>query len=180
MKYLRPLDYSDLEWLMVERNRPRVMQWFRQSVPLTMEDQRKWFRTLYDKDRYFMIHKDEITLGYCALYKVDEYHKNAEFSIFTIGGNAGLFAMKELLSYGFNEMGLNRIYSDVIKGNRALEFYSKLGFRYEGTLRRMYFKGGEYKDSVVIGMTKEDYAGLGGGNGLDRKETVSNTERVGA
>ena len=171
------MDYNDLKWLMVERNKPRIMRWFRQSLPLTMKDQADWWINLKSTDKYFIIADRNLSpAGFCCLYKHDKYHKSAEFSIFTVEDtNLGYFAMKELLDYGFNTMGLNRIYSDVLEGNPALKLYEHLGFKNEGCMRKMYFKDGKYQDSMIIGILKEDYESLGCRNGVNREASVSNT-----
>ena len=40
---------------------------------------------------------------------------------------------------------------------RAITFYSRLGFQDEGRLRRVYFTNGSYHDEVFLGITLEEF-----------------------
>lgn len=156
MRLLRPVNKHDIELIRINRNRPEIMQWLRQNEPITQEQQEYWWKgEQFDGSHFhYMIDNDK---GYCAL-RVDERHASAEFSIISFGNtNSGYYGLRELLSVGFSK-GLNRIWSDVIDGNPALRLYNIMGFRNEGTLRRAYFKNGQWKDAIVIGLLNDEYA----------------------
>ena len=81
--------------------------------------------------------------------------------------------MNALLSHAFNDLNLNRVYSEVFSDNPALanQFYDKLGFQREGLLRQNAYKEGKYIDCVVIGILKDEWTSRW--NGLNRQETSS-------
>lgn len=150
---------EDIELVRINRNRPEIMRWLRQNEPLTEEQQNYW----WNKERYlgnhfhFMISKDGLDYGYCAL-RVDERHGSAEFSIISFGKtNLGYFGLRELLDYGFTQLGLNRIHSDVIENNPALKLYNLMGFKNEGITRKAYYKNGEWQNATIIGLLREEY-----------------------
>ena len=62
------------------------------------------------------------------------------------------------MKYGFNELGLNRIYLSFIKENLpAFNLYKKTGFKEEGCLRQAIYKNGVYYDSVLMSILKFEY-----------------------
>ena len=57
-----------------------------------------------------------------------------------------------LVDYAFNQLGLRRIYLEVLAENAsAIRVYEKCGFKVEGTLRRHVFKDGKFKRSCTAG-----------------------------
>lgn len=70
----------------------------------------------------------------------------------------GQSAIRHLLSYIFNDLGLKRIYLDALSDNRAvIHIYEKCGFRVEGRLKNHVFKQGVWKDLNFMGICAEDY-----------------------
>ena len=47
----------------------------------------------------------------------------------------------------------------IYSNNDALDIYRHIGFQQEGILRQPYYNEGEYWDSCILGMLKEDYNG---------------------
>lgn len=66
-------------------------------------------------------------------------------------------ALRALLRFGFEEMGLHRVEADVDPRNEAsLRCLERLGFRREGYLRERYFVQGEIQDTVLLGLLRSD------------------------
>lgn len=67
-------------------------------------------------------------------------------------------ALREVVRFGFAELGLHRIYgqyfSDNIASRRVME---KAGMSYEGTLRDHILKWGDYKDMGVCGILRDEW-----------------------
>jgi RimJ/RimL family protein N-acetyltransferase len=56
-----------------------------------------------------------------------------------------------VVNYAFNQLGLRRIYLEVLADNAsAIRLYEKCGFKVEGTLRRHVFKDGKLKDVLIM------------------------------
>lgn len=100
-------------------------------------------------------------VGTCGLTDIDYIHGKAEFSLLIgpeyQGNGYGKAALLELLKYGFHHFRLNLIWGETIEGNPAREMFKKLGFIEEGLLRKRYFKNGEYKNSTMFSIMKEEY-----------------------
>ena len=174
MKHLRPLILEDVVWLQKVRNLPDQKMWFRQPHQLTLEDQIKWFQ---NRDgHHFVMVQDYNLVGYCYLRGIDPTHRDAEFGFFTFPKNIWIAKMmlQELFDYGFYDLGLHRIHSDVISGNPAHELFKRLGFRDEGINRSIYWKEGQWVDSYNIAMFLEDYEGSTYWKRKHRQETGLN------
>jgi diamine N-acetyltransferase len=64
--------------------------------------------------------------------------------------------MRELLAQAFGPMGLEKVWLIVRKDNRAAQaMYLKLGFEFEGVLRREYCVGETYFDMVRMAAFKQ-------------------------
>ncbi|QVK21583.1 GNAT family N-acetyltransferase [Mycoplasmatota bacterium] len=70
----------------------------------------------------------------------------------------GTEAAKSILSYGFEELKLNKIYAQAFTANpgswRVME---KIGLKYEGTLKQHVFRFGKFYDLVCYGLTSDAY-----------------------
>lgn len=156
---LRPLLFSDLGWVMEQRNHPECMKWFRQPLPLTEKEQEKWFNTT-DMKSYIVLDIEQ-KLGVVSLSHIDNIARKCEFSIMIIPEmrNKGLshMALWQLLDIAFNNLNMNQVYSDVFHGNCALDCYLKWGFKAYGTFPNWYYKDGKYINSSLISITKDEY-----------------------
>lgn len=86
------------------------------------------------------VDENDCYLGTVSLKNIDIVSKKAEYAVCfskeSHGTGAAAFATKEILRIGFCELGLNRIYLNVIAENeQANRFYKKMGFVFEGTFQ---------------------------------------------
>jgi len=165
---------EDAEYLCYLRNLPELRQWFRQNHAISLHEELKFILDTPKDKFYGLMILNDIEggdlepVGFCSLSNVDHVHKSAEFGIavdpaYQKKGFASL-AMKGLLILAFREFSLNRVYSDVIAENPALDFYCrKFGFVREGRNRKAYFKNGHYVDSTTISLLKEDFDAISRG-----------------
>lgn len=69
----------------------------------------------------------------------------------------------EVVRYGFEERGLERIYAQYFSRNAASgRVLQKAGMQYEGTLRRHLKKWDEYVDLVCYGVLREEWLNAAG------------------
>lgn len=175
--FLRPVDGHDLMWLVEQRNDPELRRYFRQAVPLSIEDQVDWFKTFDGKAYVSCELNSGFPVGYVSLSHINYVVRSAEFSVFVSkdkrGKGYGRDTMRAILKHAFEDLNLNKVYSEVFIDNPCLsnQFYDKLGFKREGLLRQAAYKDGKYLDSVFIGILRDEY--FNSGDGLDRKETLS-------
>lgn len=67
-------------------------------------------------------------------------------------------ALKTVVKYGFEQMGLNRIEALIAPHNEpSLRLVQNLGFVKEGHLRQHYFKNDIKEDSLFFALLKQDY-----------------------
>ena len=67
-------------------------------------------------------------------------------------------AVRAVIRYGFEALGLNRIYATHFTGNPASgRVMQKAGMQYEGTLRQDVRKGDEFRDHAVYGILREEW-----------------------
>lgn len=67
-------------------------------------------------------------------------------------------AVRMALGFAFGRLGLERIEADVDPRNLAsCRLLERLGFRREGLLRNRWRVGGEFADSVIFGLLRDDY-----------------------
>lgn len=70
-------------------------------------------------------------------------------------------AMKAVVGFGFERMGLNRIEVYVMPRNkRSVRMIRSLGFKREGLIRQRYFdEFGNFTDDILFSMLKSDWLG---------------------
>jgi RimJ/RimL family protein N-acetyltransferase len=100
-------------------------------------------------------------IGSAGLRDIDPEHMQAELG-FWIGrewwgqGYAGE-AAAAVVRFGFEELGLNRIYAHHMTRNPAAgQVLRRIGMRREGLLRERVRKWGVYEDVVLYAMLRED------------------------
>lgn len=115
-----------------------------------------------DENRHFaIVDGNDEYLGTVSLKNISKADLNAEYSIVTRkkahGTGIAARATMEILRYAFDEIGLHRVYLNVLSGNAAARrLYEKCGFVFEG----------EFKDALRI---KGVYRNLSWYAALNRK-----------
>ena len=165
MVKLRKLDKRDvfymLEW-MHDSDTKKIFQTDFSKV--SENDAIKFIKTSYnDENQHFAVVDDEDEyLGTISLKNINEINKNAEYAISmrkcARGKNISSEATQEILKYGFETLKLSRIYLCVSDSNqRAIRFYKKMGFRYEGCFRKHVFIGQEFHDLLWFSILSDEF-----------------------
>lgn len=109
-----------------------------------------------------IINEKEALIGFIT-YKQSNYYKNVYSIGITIGSRYwnrgyGKDSINVLLNYLFNELGAVRIELEVIKSNiRAISCYKKCGFIEESIKRSRCYIDGEYVDTIIMAILKEEF-----------------------
>jgi len=113
--------------------------------------------------RWGIIKKDENKLvGTCGFHHFDEEFKRAEIG-YELNKNYwknGIMkeALKEIIEVGFDFMNLNRIEGIVDNENEASKIILiKLGFKFEGCLRKRFYFNEEFRDEHYYGLLKSEW-----------------------
>ena len=97
-------------------------------------------------------------VGNISLQKIDLQNRNAEYAVLigekdVWGKGMAKEASKLLIGYGFNELGLHRIYCGTSVRNIPMQrLAASLGFVQEGICKESMFKNGEFVDIVLYGL----------------------------
>lgn len=165
---LRAIEKKDLPLLQRWANDPEVQNmlggW---HFPTSEQDQERWFTSLSctSKDQRFAIEVPDIGLiGTANLVSIDWKNRNAFHGIMLGDANMrgkghGIDALMALMRYAFDELGLDRLDTDIIEFNAAsLKLHvDKCGWIVEGRKPQWYFRQGKKWDKIILGITKERY-----------------------
>lgn len=130
------------------------------------DDLERWVdhhRIAPDEAFFVIAGADDRAIGHVALYRIDHKVGSAEFGILlgdrtAWGKGVGTAVTRFVVEYGFDVLGLRRIFLEVLETNaRASHVYGKLGFVVEGRLREHQFKDGQHVDVVVMGLLRDEY-----------------------
>jgi len=166
---LRAIEPEDLQVLLEWRNRPEYRRFFREHRELSADHQGRWYRekTLDDPTtRMFVIIRlsDGALLGACGLCYINWIDRNADLSIYI--GADGLYidnlyapdAAGILIKYGFHELGLHRIWTEIYSIDAAKQrFFAELGFSLDGRHRESHWTEGAWVDSLFYGLLAAEY-----------------------
>ncbi|MHA2006837.1 MAG: GNAT family N-acetyltransferase [Promethearchaeota archaeon] len=148
---------------------PEITRYLSIFRPITREMEEDWYNQLQKRANDFLFSilrtdnglNDEL-IGNCDI-TVDWKNRVGTCGIVIgekkyHGKGYGTEAMGLLVKYGFSTLNLNRIELQAHSFNeRALKSYEKVGFKKEGTRRDAIYINGEYYDSIMLGILKEEW-----------------------
>jgi RimJ/RimL family protein N-acetyltransferase len=156
--YLRALEVEDLE---------RTHKWHNDpSLFVSRSTEEHWLK------QKCAFSKNEVNLAICLkdtndhigniyLRDIDWISRRGTLHIFigdaeNRGKGYGQSAIRQLISYAFDELNLHKISLTILTDNEvARHMYEKCGFTVEGTLKRHVYKNGQYKDAIFIGLCRK-------------------------
>jgi RimJ/RimL family protein N-acetyltransferase len=165
---LRAIEEVDLPSLLTWRNDPRLRRYFREYRELNSHQQQQWFQSKVNGDlgtrMFAIVERPALRLiGAAGLCYIDWVNRSADFSIYL--GADGMYidrhlapdAARCLIAYGFDELGLNRLWSEIYEfDERKVALFSELGFQLEGRHRRTHWAEGRWHDSLFFGLLASD------------------------
>ncbi len=100
-------------------------------------------------------------LGTISLKNIDYKNKNAEYAISirtcAMGKGISKDATSLLLDKAFNELKLHKVYLCVADDNiRAIKFYEKYGFNFEGKFEEHVYRKEQYHDLLWYSIINEN------------------------
>lgn len=165
---LRAPEPADVEAMYAFRNDRRVTDYvLGSSTGYSRADLADWIerrRAASDEVVWVIAMADtDACIGHVGLYRIDHRIGSAEFGILIGDADArgrghGRAASEAVITYGFDELSLNRIELSVLDFNsRARKLYESLGFVEEGVRRQAQYRNGAYCDVVVMGLLRADH-----------------------
>jgi RimJ/RimL family protein N-acetyltransferase len=157
---LRAFERADLKRCVEWFADPEVRENLYLRYPMSMDEEERWYEDYVkklDDNRIFAIETLKGKhIGNVGLHKMDHLNRHAEIGIFigdkaSWGKGCGTEAMLLLVKFAFDEMNLHKVYLMHFEGNaRGHKCYLKAGFAEEGVMRDHVFKGGRFKDQIVM------------------------------
>lgn len=167
----RPIEESDLERLAQWINDPEISHLVGGfSFPLSMTEQREWFlRSHQDKrtQRWIVESHEGVVLGLTGLWEIDWRNRHALTALKLGAAEArgkgyGTDAILTLMSYAFYQVGLNRLWGEILPYNvgsyRA--YVEKCGWKVEGVFRQHVLRDGVLWDQLRVAALKSDFDAL--------------------
>ncbi|MFD2045429.1 GNAT family N-acetyltransferase [Ornithinibacillus salinisoli] len=166
--YVRPIEKEDLDWFY------HKALWENEGRRLTgtqavfsRSGLQNWFENAVEDsgriDLIICLQKNDQPIGEMAMLDINHINRNAivRISIFEKdywGNGYGTEALSLLIEFGFEIYNLHRIGLDVFSFNkRGIKAYEKLGFKQEGIIRDELFYNGQYHDSILMGVLKDEF-----------------------
>jgi RimJ/RimL family protein N-acetyltransferase len=161
--FLRPIAVSDATDLFEARGDAEVMRYWDWPAQRSAEEVRAIFEQhipeLADRTTMWWVASlsaDGPAIGECDLSEIDLHHGRAELGFLFArqywGKGYAHEAMERLIDYGFNDLGLTRLWARFHEGNAASKrLLEKLGFTYEGTLKQHILRDGARRDCLIYG-----------------------------
>lgn len=170
---LRPIEQKDAEALFTILSDERVTEYYGHGPHRTINHTRELIRQI--QERYEMSEAirwgitfkgEDALIGSCSLHRFGPgYHYcQTGYELNPLYWRRGIAeeAMRAVLDYAFNEMGLHRVEAIIDIANAGSKgLLLKLGFSYEGNLRQRYFQDDQFLDEYYFGLLKHEWAGQG-------------------
>lgn len=166
---LKLVEFDDIPNRVKWINDPEIQNTLMYDVPTSIAKTMEWYkRTIMDHTRreFSIFTKEGKNIGFCGLINYDLRFNKAELHC-VIGdksywsGGYGTEAYKLLMEYGFEELGLNKIYGYQLLHNfGAHRVVEKLGWKREGLLREEIWGHGKLWDVYYVGILRSDWIKL--------------------
>jgi len=162
---LRPYSESDIaELVPLIGAREVAATTLRIPHPYTEQDARDFLALAQEPGRIWLaitLRSDGRQIGGIGL-RVDDEHKHAELGywlgVLYWGQGHATEAAREMLRYGFEVLGLHRIFALHFKHNPASgRILAKLGMRHEGCQREHIRKWDQFVDSELYGILRREW-----------------------
>lgn len=162
---LRTVEEEDLPYLQAQVNDPAIRRPIGRSTPVNADQERSFFEDVVcaDDSVDLLIARDGEAMGMISLNPIRHEVDAAELGYWLDPAHHGEGYTSEaagvLVRYGFEQLGLNRIYAHVFAFNDpSRKLLEGLGFVHEATLREDAFVDGERVDAEVYGLLRREWS----------------------
>lgn len=153
--HLRKLEEKDAPFMLEWMHDPSIACFFRfDAMSMTEKDCLEYIINANSEENsmhFAIVDGCDEYLGTISLKNIDYIKSEAEYAISTRkkahGTGAAMIATKEILRIAFEELGLERVYLNVLAENkRANAFYQKVGFQFDSNHKDFIFVLGRQKE----------------------------------
>lgn len=169
--YLKDLAEKHLDYLRELRSDPRVADWlFSPAKMISPEQQMAWYKKIQKDDNHLVWVAYagppwwQGFVGYAQIYGIDNVHGTGEIGVVVApdawGKGIGTQIVIEMLERCFENVlvGMNTLVARVLAGNlAAIRLFTNCGFSVRGWLPEAIYKNGQYRDVVIMSITRREY-----------------------
>jgi [ribosomal protein S5]-alanine N-acetyltransferase len=164
--FLRPVQAGDAEAIFVARSNPEVMRFWDWPPAQSADEVRDVIQAHLAEiesgaTEWWVVARTPRgpAIGECDLSEIDRHHRRAEvgflFQREAWGQGFAREAMTRVMRYGFEDLGLERLWARFHAGNDASRrLLEALGFAYEGMLKSHVLRDGARRDCVLYGLNR--------------------------
>ena len=162
---MRPYTEADIaELLPLIGTREVAATTLRIAHPYTEQDARGFFALAKEPDKLWLaitLRSDGRQIGGIGL-RIEQQHQHAELGYWLgveyWGKGYATEAGREMLRYGFEDLGMHRIFATHFRHNPASgRILKKLGMQYEGCQREHLRKWDQFVDSEIYGLLRREW-----------------------
>ena len=112
--------------------------------------------------------EDDRHIGNIKLGSINRIHSRGEIGLLIGESNEhrkgyATEAIAAITDFAFNELNLNKVWAGCYANNLgSARAFEKAGFAREATLKRHFFSGGEWVDTILLAKFRNPAAGAGG------------------
>ena len=162
---LRALEERDIPGMLEWMHDPELSGFFVFDASGQTEESARSFiqSSMTDTYRHFaVVDGGDDYMGTISLKHIDTANQTAEYAVAlrrqAIGTGLAAAATRALLETAFYELGLNRVYLNVLSDNiRARKFYEKMGFRPEGESVEHLRIDGKFRSLTWYAILKREF-----------------------
>ncbi|WP_208985388.1 UDP-4-amino-4,6-dideoxy-N-acetyl-beta-L-altrosamine N-acetyltransferase [Stappia sp. P2PMeth1] len=146
------------------RNEPEIRNNMYGDHLISPEENESWLSNLSTRtDRvFFAVIYQGAVIGGASFINIDQNNRRAEwgFHLTSRVSGRGIGSALEFmfLDEAFERRGFEKLNCEVIEWNDAVvRMHKKFGFQAEGVRRRHLFRNGKFHDTVLLGITREEW-----------------------
>ena len=166
---LRAMRAKDAVDIFTLRSDPEVMRYMDTEPFATLKEAREWIRTYrsrFHKKQGIVwalaLKGTERQVGYAGFWRLMPDHFRAEiaYALRPEFWGKGLMqeAVRQVIAFGFSEMGLHSIEAAINPGNvKSRQLLEKMHFRQEAHFRENFYFDGRFLDTIIFSLLKSDF-----------------------
>lgn len=166
--YLSPVEETDLRQIQIWINDPRINRNLNTYLPLTMEDEKKWYKRISIQNQNnivlaIVLKESDALLGIMGIHNIHPVHQTATTGAFigelsAHGKGYGSDAKMLLLHHAFMDLQLKKVNSSAKGFNeKSIQYSLKCGYVKEGLRKGEFAQGDDRVDEVLLAVTKKTW-----------------------
>ncbi|WP_437874690.1 GNAT family N-acetyltransferase [Sorangium sp. So ce513] len=171
---LRAIEPADAASILRIHSDPEVTRYFGRAPDVSLADAEQRIALVLAGIREvtsirwgITLHESGELIGTTGFWHWHKPHHWAEigYELLPALWNRGIMteALRAMLPFGFDVMGLHRVEAHVDPENRAsIRVLERLGFARDGLLRENWYYDGRYTDTAIYGLLRRDADGVAG------------------